>query len=258
MAAVAADVRPRSPAPLRAHLVRHPDHVVVALAVLAGAALVVPAIAAALGGTGGAHHHGHGGGRAGPTGLPSPLAVGAGWMAMVVAMMLPVVAPQAVLVARRSFWGRRIRSVAGFLLGYVAVWGLFGLVALGGLRLAGVEAPPPAATAVALVVAAAWQVSPRRRRARRRCRSLVVRARRGVAADRDVLTSGWRVGARCAVVCGPVMAAMALGHGLALMAALTVLLHTERAPGPNPEARAGRPHEAIALLALAAAVALTG
>ena len=35
---------------------------------------------------------------------------------------------------------------------------------------------------------------------------------------------------------------------------LTALLLTERAPGPNPVRRAGRPHEAIALLGLAAGV----
>jgi hypothetical protein len=52
------------------------------------------------------------------------------------------------------------------------------------------------------------------------------------------------------------MAVMALGHSLVLIACLTVLLMTERAPGPNPAKRAGRPFEAVCLVALAGAVAL--
>lgn len=44
------------------------------------------------------------------------------------------------------------------------------------------------------------------------------------------------------------MVAMAVAHpNLILMAALFVLLHTERARGPNPDRRAGPPLEAWCL-----------
>jgi hypothetical protein len=47
------------------------------------------------------------------------------------------------------------------------------------------------------------------------------------------------------------MLAMAVGHGLLLMGALLALLLSERARGPNPDRRAGRPLEAWCLVAFA-------
>ena len=41
---------------------------------------------------------------------------------MVLAMMLPLAAPQARLVALRSVWDRRHRSAALFTVGLVGVW----------------------------------------------------------------------------------------------------------------------------------------
>jgi hypothetical protein len=49
-------------------------------------------------------------------------------------------------------------------------------------------------------------------------------------------------------------AVMALAHSVFLMVALTVVLLTERAPGPNPDRRAGRPLESVVLAALAVGV----
>ena len=54
------------------------------------------------------------------------------------------------------------------------------------------------------------------------------------------------------------MAVMAVGHSLVLMACLTALLLTERARGPNPQQRAGRPFEAWCLAALAGLVLVWG
>jgi hypothetical protein len=47
---------------------------------------------------------------------------------------------------------------------------------------------------------------------------------------------------------------MALAHSVFLLVALTVVLLTERAPGPNPDRRAGRPLESVALAGLAVGV----
>lgn len=181
-----------------------------------------------------------------------------GWLLMVLAMMLPVVAPQARQVALRSLRRRRRRAVLGYLSGYLAVWSAVGLALVGGLHAIGQPHPPAGVTVAALVIAACWQTSRARRRVLRRCGSVRLGAPRGFAADRDCAAAGVRSGLRCTFTCGPVMLAMGVGHHyLALMAALLVLLLTERARGPNPEQRAGRSVEAWGLLGCAALVSVT-
>jgi predicted metal-binding membrane protein len=171
-------------------------------------------------------------------------------------MMLPVIAPQARRVALRSLWHRRHRAIVWFLVGYLVVWAAIGavlvrvLAAIGGRHLA---AP---VLVVVLVVAALWQVSRPRRRVLRRCEAPRPAAPRSWAADHACVTTGWRAGLRCAVTCGPAMLAMAISHNPLLMSGLLVLLLSERARGPNPDRRAGRPREAWGLLACAATVAV--
>ena len=186
----------------------------------------------------------------------SLLTAWSGWMAMVVAMMLPVIAPQARHVALYSLRRRRSRAMAGYVAGYLGVWGLIGVALVVAFHLAGLRHPPPGLAVGALVGAALWQVSKPRRRVLRRCGSLRLGAPKGFAADVDCATAGWRSGRRCAFTCGPVMVASAAAHHHpAVMGAILVLLLTERARGPNPAQRAGRPLEAWAFVGLAAAVA---
>jgi predicted metal-binding membrane protein len=173
------------------------------------------------------------------------------WGLMVLAMMLPVVAPQVRTVAMRSLWTRRQRSAGAFLVGYVAVW-----VAVGGLLLAPLVALDvyPLGTPWLigfLLVAAGWQVSPPRRRLLRRCSSLRLGAAAGRAADVDCVRAGMRSGARCLATCGPLMLAMLAGHSLWLMAVLLVVLLSERSRGPDPVRRAGRPREAWMIVGVA-------
>jgi predicted metal-binding membrane protein len=176
-----------------------------------------------------------------------------GWMLMVLAMMLPVLAPQARQVAMRSLWQRRHRAVVGYLAAYLAVWAVAGVAVVGALHGVGQPHPPPGVTAAALAGAALWQASPPRRRIMRRCGSVRLGAAQGFAADRDCVAAGGRTGLRCALTCGPVMVAMATGHHYpGLMAGLLALLLTERARGPNPDRRAGRPLEAWCLAGYAA------
>jgi len=173
------------------------------------------------------------------------------WVLMVVAMMLPVVAPQVRTVAMRSLWTRRQRSSGAFLAGYVAVWVVVGGALLG--PLVALDAYPlgPAWLVGVLLVAAGWQVSPPRRRLLRRCASLRLRAADGRAADADCARAGLRSGVRCLATCGPLMLAMLAGHSLLLMAALLVVLLSERTRGPDPVRRAGRAREAWMLVGLA-------
>lgn len=186
----------------------------------------------------------------------SLLTAWSGWMAMVVAMMLPVIAPQARHVAVYSLRHRRSRAMVGYVAGYLGLWGLIGAALVVAFYLVGLRHPPAGLAVGALLGAALWQVSGPRRRVLRRCGSPRLGAPKGFAADVDCVTAGWLAARRCAFTCGPVMvASAATHHHLAVMGAICVLLLTERARGPNPAQRAGRPLEAWALVGLAAAVA---
>jgi predicted metal-binding membrane protein len=171
------------------------------------------------------------------------------WAVMVLAMMLPVLAAQVHTVATRSLWARRHRSSVAFVVGFLAVW-----FAVGGVLVAVVVSLGPGPgpwLALVLGVAAAWQVAPPRRRLLRRCSALRLGHPSGVDADLDCARAGLRSGLRCVGTCGPMMTAMVLSHSLVLMAALSLVMLSERSRGPDPLARAGRPREAWALLGLA-------
>jgi predicted metal-binding membrane protein len=173
------------------------------------------------------------------------------WVTMASAMMLPVVAAEADSIAAASRWRRRYVAVIEYLVGYLAVWAVFGLAAttaVAGLWPRGVPAEAPA---VALLIAAIWQINPLRKKAMRRCsRSAHINVW-GWAADRDCVIEGLARGRRCVLTCAPVMGVMALSHSVILMLALTALLLSERAAGPNPQRRVGRPLEAVVLAGLA-------
>lgn len=176
-----------------------------------------------------------------------------GWMLMVLAMMLPVIAPHARQAAMLSLWRRRHRAMVGYLSGYLAVWAVVGVGIVGALHGTQQPHPPVGVTVATLLGAALWQTSRPRRRIMRRCGSVQIGAAQGHAADRDCAAAGWRAGLLCALTCGPVMLVMAVGHDYpALMAGLLVLLLTERARGPNPARRVGRPLEARCLVGYAA------
>ena len=176
------------------------------------------------------------------------------WMVMTAAMMLPVVAAGADRIAAASLWRRRHLAVIEYLAGYLGVWAVFGLAAVGIIAALWPTDPPAAAPALALLVTATWQVTPLRKRAMRRCARPANVNVRGWPADRDCVMGGITRGRRCVFTCAPVMAVMALAHSVILMVVLTALLLTERADGPNPARRAGRPLEAIVLTGLAIGV----
>ncbi|HUE31806.1 MAG TPA: DUF2182 domain-containing protein [Mycobacterium sp.] len=173
------------------------------------------------------------------------------WVVMTTAMMMPVVAAAADRIAAASLWRRRHVAVIEYLAAYLGVWSVFGLAAIGIVAVVWPARVPAAAPVVALLAAAIWQVTPFRKRALRRCARPAFLSVRGWSADRDCLIGGIARGRRCVVTCAPVMTVMTLAHSVILMLVLTTLLLTERAPGPNPARRAGRPAEAIVLAGLA-------
>ena len=183
---------------------RHPEWW--ALALSAGAWLVMLAHPA---------HHAHAYG-----------AVLRNWMVMSVAMMLPMVIDPMRLAAERSFWHRRHRAIAGFLLGYLGLWLLAGVVASLIVVPHGMQ---NRAAGIALAVAAAWQLTRWKRRGLHGCHRSMPLAPRGWRADRDCMRFGVMIGTRCMLSCWALMLACSVsGHALALTAIVTAVGLAER------------------------------
>jgi predicted metal-binding membrane protein len=154
----------------------------------------------------------------------------AGWCVMAAAMMLPLTLPAVRHVAMNSLRPRRYRAMALYVTVFVAVWIGFGATVLvlerGLEERAGIDAR--LLLAAALAAAAAWQVTPAKRRAVFGCRRTVPLPPVGIRADAACARFAWRQAWRCVISCWALMVVMAIaGHGLAVMAALTVLMALE-------------------------------
>jgi len=184
------------------------------------------------------------------------------WVAMVAAMMLPSVAPVAVLWTRwltgASAGADRAARMTLFLGGYLLAWTGFGAVAFAALAGIGplVSASPAAAKwlGVAVVSAAGiYQLTFWKDRFLRRCRSplgalLYDAGTKGRSRD---VRAGLHHGATCVGCCSGLMIVLAAAGmmNLAVMAALTVVIFTEKLW------RYGRPFgQAIGLVLVAAGV----
>jgi len=122
------------------------------------------------------------------------------------AMMLPSVAPFALLYAR----GASTPAAPGLLAaGYLGVWALVGIPAYALDRALGMH--HPTATAAVLIAAGLYQLSPLKQACLRRCRSPV-----------DFLVRYWRPGLGGAFRLGAHHGAYCLGCCIALMAVLVV------------------------------------
>jgi len=138
--------------------------------------------------------------------MPSAGAYVGSWTVMMAAMMLPSVAPFALLYAR----GASSSAAPGLLaVGYLGVWALVGIPAYALDRALGMD--HPTATAAVLVAAGLYQLSPLKQACLRRCRSPV-----------DFLVQHWHPGLSGAVRLGAEHGAYCLGCCLALMAVLVV------------------------------------
>lgn len=143
------------------------------------------------------------------------------WLAMIPAMMFPFLIGHLRTAATRSFWDRRNRAIALFLVAYAAVWACFGLVAAGTARWLPVGAWP--------IVAAAWHLTPAKRLAMIACHRTIPLAPCGWQADRDCLTYGWSHGTACLRSCWAQMIACVALHAFWWgMPFFTLLLWMER------------------------------
>jgi predicted metal-binding membrane protein len=141
------------------------------------------------------------------------------WHVMVLAMMLPTIAPQARAVALRSLARRRHLAIAEFLVSYLVPWSAIGLLAA-----APHDAPwgrSPWAVTGLCAIATAWAILPWRERSMMMVHGHApVLAPEGWAAVQDGARSGVVVGAWCVASCWPAMLACAFsGHHLATIVA---------------------------------------
>jgi predicted metal-binding membrane protein len=175
------------------------------------------------------HHEGG----VGPLPLEVVLFV-AGWILMIVAMMLPSSVPLVLTFA--ALVGRRrnpARLVLLLLAGYLAVWAAFGLAAWvldRGIH-AAVDASPwlqehtQVIIGTTLLAAGLWQFSPLRDRCLDECRSplgFVVNRWRGTSERRESFAMGIAHGAFCVGCCWSLMLVM-FGVGLGSVAAMLAL-----------------------------------
>lgn len=155
----------------------------------------------------------------------------ASWALMSVAMMVPATLPAVRHVGLNSIRRRRHRATAIYVASYVAVWSVFGAVALllvAALRAAGADGL--VLVAGVLVIAVLWQMTRGKRRAIVACRRTVGLPPTGWRADFACVRFGLRQSGPCIVSCWPLMLLMAvIGHtSLLVMAALTIGIVAER------------------------------
>jgi predicted metal-binding membrane protein len=154
-----------------------------------------------------------------------PLPFLTAWIVMMTAMMLPSVAPLA-LVHRRS--GRGTTLLAG---GYLVVWAATGVLAYAAARLVDPETAPDALAGATLVGAGVYQLTPLKSVCLRRCRSpldfMMQRWRRGRL---GALRLGAEHGLHCVGCCWALMAVLvvAAAMSLAWAAAIALVVFAER------------------------------
>ncbi|MGH4009062.1 MAG: DUF2182 domain-containing protein [Pseudonocardiaceae bacterium] len=196
-----------------------------------------------------------------------------GWTLMSVAMMVPVTLPAVRHVGLNSIRRRRWWAMAVYVASYLAVWVVFGVVALGlvwALSSTGPWSTDPWSTGPwstgpwstglddhqlvvgALAIATGWQLTKWKRRAVVACQRTVPLPPTGWRADYGCAHFGARQAGRCVISCWSLMLLMAVvGHGnLVIMAALTAGIVAER--------RAWAGKRLIVLLGGALAVATVG
>ena len=161
------------------------------------------------------------------------------WAVMLVAMMPPLLAQPIDHVLRSSRPSGRARAVAGFTLGYGAIWMLAG-VPLVLLALLLVAALGDVAPVAALVLALTWSASPWQRRAQNRGHRVRRLSVLGWRADRDAIAYGVVHGGWCVSTCWAWMLVplTLANHHLPAMMAVGLVLFIERlAPAAAPRWR---------------------
>jgi predicted metal-binding membrane protein len=165
----------------------------------------------------------------------SPLSL-ASWLAMLLAMMAPLLVHPINHIWTRSFRRVRWRRVALFALAYALVWTPAGwLLASASAYLAGMI-PVPYSAVAAVALAIAWQTTPAKQICLNRCHALPTLPAFGHAADREAMKFGLRSGCWCFGSCWALMLVpMCVGGAhVVAMAATTAVAVGERHAACRP------------------------
>jgi predicted metal-binding membrane protein len=154
------------------------------------------------------------------------------WLLMSFAMMVPATLPAVRHVALNSIDARRARAMTSYVIAYVAVWGLFGVIAFTLIESSRMllASSDWALVAIVLAIATVWQLTRIKRRAISACKRTVPLPPDGLRADRACARFGVMQAWRCILACWPLMllmAAMPHPHPLLPMIALTVIVLVE-------------------------------
>lgn len=161
------------------------------------------------------------------------------WALMLIAMMPPLLAMPLTHVWRASLPRRRVRALAGFLLGYCALWMAAGLL-LSAVALLLSMLFAQAALPLSILFAVLWSASPWHRAALNRGHRLQRIGLFGWKADRDCLGFGLSHGFWCISACWAWMLVPLLvhhGHIPVMMLAGAIMLAERLAPGARPRWR---------------------
>ncbi len=153
------------------------------------------------------------------------------WQLMVVAVMFPLIVPSMRFVANRSLWSRRDRALLLFILGYLSLWAVPGVLVSYFLSTAPVLFMDwrRELLFITFMVAAVWQHSRYKYRALVGCHMTMPIAPRGLRADTDCFCYGWRIGATCLVSCWALMLACTVAeHSLTALGLCLVTGLVER------------------------------
>lgn len=167
----------------------------------------------------------------------SPWSLAAGWVVMVVAMMLPTACDHLVQVHERTLRRLRPGCLTLFLGGYVGAWILGGVILLAAAVTLRIASPSPAAPLVlASVVAFFWQVSPWKQFALNQCHGRPSLAAFAPAAYRSAFAYGVRHGLWCLASCWALMVAalLAPAYHVAVMACVAAYIWAERLEPARP------------------------
>ncbi|HKD82861.1 MAG TPA: DUF2182 domain-containing protein [Candidatus Angelobacter sp.] len=177
------------------------------------------------------------------------------WSIMITAMMFPTLVPQVRVVAARSLWFRRDRSMLLFLAGYSALWLVYGVTAKAVLQLLRLFSPAVFSFLLpfSLLLAGLWQLTRRKQRSLVACHFTMPMAPSGWRADFDCCRYGARTAAYCCISCWALMlVCVAAGHSLWAMLVVACVSLAERVLIRPRQAWFATALFAVALLALSA------
>lgn len=158
------------------------------------------------------------------------------WGLMLVTMMAPTLIVPVSYLYERNFRHQRARSIACFVIGYVMVWLLAGIILTLAHLLVHLWAPQSVWPLImSVLLALVWQSSPAKQLCLNRSHNHYELSAFGLAADRDALGFGlyhgfWCVGSCWALMLIPMLTSQ--GHFIA-MVAVTIVMIGERLEGPR-------------------------